>query len=378
MTTDKKLTHIAGMFVIQADSAFLNGAGLGDGEDRTTTIPKMLLDGKTRVPYVSSQSWRRWLRNTLIEETGWPASEIRATKVNAKGNTSKVGSETNPIDFAEDDLFGYMRTAADDAEQESNGDDRDDEISGDSEDNATSRKKDKVKPVMRPSPFASSLLVAIRRGQKLDSTDKGYVHPKDGTPLPYSTKFYIANLQAIFCLDYARLGVYRNIGDRIELAEELIGSNLKSDKVKVTEDLGKKGKVYAMTDTTQRKTRATELLKALSVLRGGAKQAQFGTDVTPKVIIAAGMTCGNPIFNHLLEDDVEKGVSLKIGVLKELISEFADRLATPVYIGVRTGHLSNEDAVQEFAKEMGATRVVVCTPREAIYKLTSQLSSSFG
>ena len=51
------LTHIAGTFVIHADASFLNGAGLGDGEDRNVTIPKTLRDDKYSVPYVSSQAW---------------------------------------------------------------------------------------------------------------------------------------------------------------------------------------------------------------------------------------------------------------------------------------------------------------------------------
>lgn len=374
MTLDKKLTHIAGMFVIQADGAFLNGAGLGEGEDRNTTVPKMVLDGRFRIPYVSSQSWRRWLRNTLIQETGWEPSEIRATKLNAKGNTSKIGSETNPIDFAEDDIFGYMRTAAADSEPTEAEDEMDDDAANGIEDKSSANSSKKVKPVMRPSPFASSLLIAIRRGQKLDSIDNGYVHPTDGTPLPYSTKFYIANLQAIFCLDYARLGVYRNIGDRIELAEELVDGNLKTGKVVIVEDLGKKGKIYAIKDASLRKIRTGALLKALAVLRGGAKQAQFGTDVSPKLIIAAGMTCGNPIFNNLLDDSVENGLSLKVEVLKELLSEFGDRIVTPVYIGVRKDYLSNESDARKFAETMTLQKVIVCTPREAMDRLTAHLT----
>ena len=59
-----------------------------------------------------------------------------------------------------------------------------------------------------------------------------------------------------------------------------------------------------MTDAQLKRTeRASELLKALSHLRGGAKQAAFGTDVAPKAIILAATTCGNPIFNSLFIDD---------------------------------------------------------------------------
>lgn len=381
MSDQKQLTHIAGMFVIQADGAFLNGAGLEQREDRTTTLPKTLLADGKRVPYVSSQAWRRWLRTTLIEETGWEPSEIRAIKFNPKGNTSKVSGEVNPIDFAEDDLFGYMRTSADDAEVRPEQEDSDSDESSAQE--TESKNSAKVKSVMRPSPFASSLLIAIRRENQL-STDKGFVYPKyDGAPqegvehkvssLPYNTQFYVANMQAIFCLDYSRLGIFRNVGDRVELAEEHIRPHLGQKKIQVTEDLGKRGRIYALTDIGQRKVRASALLNALAVLRGGAKQAQFGNPVSPQLIIAAGLASGNPIFHHLCSDDPEHGIELKIDVLKEIANEYADRITTPIYIGVRKGYLRNEDEVQSLTREAGNVKFVVTTPREAMAQLAEAL-----
>ncbi len=371
MEPQKHLTHVSGTFVIQADGAFLNGAGLGQGEDRTTTVPKTLLDGKTRIPYVSSQSWRRWLRNTLIEETGWEASEIRAIKFNAKGNTSKVSGEVNPVDFAEDDIFGYMRTAADEAEAQ--GDEEEVTEASEGETQATQRARGaKVKSVMRPSPFASSLLIGIRRSNTR-SKDDGTVFPVNGTPLRYSTEFYLANMQAVFCLDFSRLGVFRNIGDRVELAEEFIKPNLDKEKVKVIEELGEKGRVYELTNTSQRKARAGELLKALAVLRGGAKQAQFGTAVSPTVILAAGLTCGNPIFNHLFTDETERGIEFKVETLKEIVNEYADRIVTPVYIGIRKGFLANEAAVHALAQELGKEKMTITTPRDAMAQLAEKL-----
>lgn len=91
-TNVKRLSHVAGTFLIHADGAFLNGAGLDrTREDRNTTIPKSFRDGVgSRVPYVSAQAWRRWLRNTLIGETGWPASELRAIDLSEKGTTNKI------------------------------------------------------------------------------------------------------------------------------------------------------------------------------------------------------------------------------------------------------------------------------------------------
>src|SRR5205085_9682177 len=107
---ERKLTHITGTFLIQAEGAFLNGAGLDTGEDKNAVIPKTFADGRNRVPYVSSQAWRRWLRLTFQQENPQePAAELRALSFNARGNPDKIGTDMDPIKFAEDDIFGYMR-----------------------------------------------------------------------------------------------------------------------------------------------------------------------------------------------------------------------------------------------------------------------------
>ena len=354
-------THVAGTFVIHADASFLNGAGLGDGEDRNVTIPKTLKDGRNRVPYVSSQAWKRWLRSTLIAETGWPASELRSIKESEKKTTSKISGELNPIEFVEDDLFGYMRA------QEGQGKRKKSEEPDAEEDESGP----KTKSLMRSSPFSASLLVSIRKSG-WQGRDEGFVHLKEGTPLPYTTEFYTTHLQGIFCLDHYRVGLFSNEGDRIELDEVLAKRCLTQGLVVEV----KNGFEIANAEAS-RKLRSSELLKALSVLRGGAKQAAFGTDVAPKCMIAAGLRCGNPIFNHLFEDDNEAGLSLKVIVLREILEDYADRIATPVAIGIRTSYLANEEAVRGLAGvhdfSRGKVEVVVVTPREAADLIAKRL-----
>jgi len=415
----KKVTHVAGTFLTQADAAFLNGAGLGEGEDRNITIPKTFRDGRNEVPYVSAQAWKRWLRNTLIEETGWTASEVKAIGWNPKGNVNKIAAELNPVDFAEDDIFGYMRAEAGQGQRTTTEEESEEE-------EVTTRGR--TKSVMRASPFMASLLVSLRstgwRGQ-----DEGFVHltkydpqalaeaeverflsvvsdkkqdkkvsvwerlekfNKDlaskvkshadlselddlrnllsekaieqgkelnfienpCSPLPYTTRFYNTDLQGIFCLNYARLGAYWNLGDRIELEETKAKKLLREGKIvivtneepyKTLSDNGKIGEVYRVADNVKPtpKERASALFKALAVLRGGAKQAQFGTDVSPKVLILAGLTCGNPIFNNLFKEDQE-GPVFKIETFKEILKDYVDRIVTPVFIGIRSGYLKNE------------------------------------
>ena len=415
-----RLTHVAGTFAIQADGAFLNGAGLGDGEDRNVTIPKTFGDGRNRVPYVSAQAWKRWLRTTVCQEAGWPQSEPQAIGWNPKGNVNKIAGKLNPVEFPEDDIFGYMRAQEGQGRRKAAEAEEEEE-----EDEGLS-----TKAVMRASPFAASLLVSLR-SEGWRGEDEGFVHltrydptalanaeverflsavpekkqdkktdawkrleefgknwsvqvrsaadsanldqlrallsekakekgkevkfiENATSPLPYTTRFYNTNLQAVFCLDYSRLGVFWNLGDRVELepskAKRLVQEKLIEDvslanEYKALTQDGRLGQIYRQVNVEkERKARASELLNALAVLRGGAKQAQFGTDVSPKALILCGLTCGNPILNHLFSD-VGEGPLFRVDTFKEIICDYADRIATPVLVGLRTGYIRNQEDV---------------------------------
>ncbi|MDR2203535.1 MAG: DevR family CRISPR-associated autoregulator [Nitrososphaerota archaeon] len=366
MSTIKKLTHVAGTFLIEAPASFLNGAGLGDGENRNVTLPKTFRDGRDRVPYVSAQSWRRWLRNTLIEETNWEPSVLRSLTVSAKGTTNKIGGEFNPIDFPEDDIFGYMRAASNKKRQS-------DIEDGESEEDEVEHSGRKVKTLIRASPFSSSILCSVRKSG-WQGRDEGFVHLKEGTPLPYTTEFYCTHLEGVFSLNYMRLGVFWNIGDRVELDEAKVDDFLKCGKIEVIKEEGKSGKIYESTNAAdKRKERTSALLNALAHLRGGAKQAAFGTDVSPKVLILAGVTCGNPMFNSLFVDD-GNGPYLKVDTLKEIAKDYADRIVTPIFIGIRKGYLKNESDVLQLNGEVSGVTFKILTPIESAKEMATVLS----
>jgi CRISPR-associated protein Cst2 len=369
----KPLTHVAGTFLIHADASFLNGAGLGEGENRNVTVPKTLKDQKDDVPYVSSQAWKRWLRNTLIEETGWEASELVSIKSSEKGSTSKIAGQLDPVMYAEDDLFGYMRAQEGQgkaAKKESvEGDETEADELEDS-DTAKTPKTPKTKALVRASPFSASLLVSIRKkGWK--GVDEGFVHLKEGTPLPYTTEFYTTHLQGVFCLAHYRVGLFQNVGDRIELEEVKAKKYMAEGKVKTREG------GYELSDTSEAGKRSGALLKALAVLRGGAKQAAFGTDVAPKFLVLAGLSCGNPIFNHLFADEASTGLVFKVDRFKEVLSDYADRIKTPVQIGIRAGYVNNESEIKELTGshkfERGVVEVVAGTPRDAAEAMANLL-----
>lgn len=344
------LNNITGALVIDGTAAFLNGAGLGAGEDRNKVVPKVfeeMVNGRReKVPYVSAQAWRRWLRNTSNEENNWIPSELQAIGVSKKGTTNKIATQLDPIAFPEDDLFGYMRSGGNDKSG-----------TGDEEDEDEAPAKTKAESVQRTSPFKCSVLKGIR-GKRTLNVDEGFVHLKENTPLPYSTQFYAAHLEGFFNLEYYRLGQFDNLGSKQELASETVKQY--ADQL-TNKPLGAKGtfKRFMLKNAEQsRKDRAAGLLRGLAFLRGGAKQAAFGADVSPKVLILAGLECANPVFNNLFEGSGEMP-SLKINALKQIIGDYQSKLATPVYIGIREGYLQNEDEVKALSDD---STIVVGSP----------------
>ncbi|MBC9932179.1 type I-B CRISPR-associated protein Cas7/Cst2/DevR [Chitinophaga qingshengii] len=334
----KNLNNITGALLIDATAAFLNGAGLSSGEDKNKVIPKTFkerIDGRNeKTPYVSAQAWRRWLRDTANEENGWTPSELRGIKESEKGSTSKIATELNPIDFPEDDLFGYMRSG-----------------------------KGKEETIQRTSPFKTSVLKGLR-DLSATSVDEAFVHLKDGTPLPYSTEFYATHLEGFFNLEFSRLGIYDNIGSRKELSSSLVEKYKSSLKESSLYD---KFKRYELKDAAlTRNTRAAGLLKGLGYLRGGAKQAAFGADVSPKILILAGMASANPVFNNIFGSQGGRP-AINLETLRQIVRDYRHKLATPVYIGMRTGYLHRE--AEEATKLLG-DGFVIDSPLEIVHQFT--------
>lgn len=317
-----ELKNIAGNILCDATAAFLNGAGLGSGEDQNIVVPKTFketINGrKESVPYVSAQAWRRWLRETANQENNWVPSELHAIDFNEKGSTAKLATELNPLDYPEDDLFGYMKSGSKGKEN-----------------------------IQRTSPFKTSVLRGIRT-MRAQTRDDAYVFPKDGSPLPYSTVFYSTHMEGFFNLEYYRLGTYVNTRIRQELSAELAEKHAAGLSV---EEVQPHVTRYTMKNAEQlRKERAAGLLTGLVYLRGGAKMAAFGADVSPKAMVFAGLSSANPCFNNLYLGKGEKP-ELNIPLLEELAKDYAGKLATPIHIGIRHGYLGNEEQVKALAEK---------------------------
>lgn len=354
------LKYIAGTFLIQANEAFLNGgsAGGAGSEEQNIVMPKFMWVNGKQVPYVSSQAWKHWFRNTLIQETNWPASELRAIGWNDKGNTSKIAGMLNPIEYPEDDIFGYMFASAKEKVPKKLTDEQKVIIASLPEEQ-----------LVRPAVFLASLLSAIQTKGTI-SKDEAYVHLKgQSTPLPYTTGFYNADMNAIFGIDVSRLGVFDNLTAR-EIDPKLIQKAIADKKIDLVKPNAPKNNaaIYQKAKLSDyRKDAIYQLLNALAHLQGGAKMAQFGVDVTPKVLIIAGLGIKSPIFTNMFEMGNEKP-RLRTGLLEELMSDYKDRLKTPVFIGMRKDYLENEKEVRDLATKL-KDRIVIATPIEIAQKV---------
>lgn len=316
--------------LIDAPHSALNNAGI-DAGDRTDNIVrvKTIRKGKVRYPYVSGQALRYWLRETLEKKFNWNMSPItREPKI--------AFTEVNPIEYPDDDVFGYMRAMK-------------------NKDGGT---------VTRISPFKNSPLVSVI-GQNPTSDFGVMARHENGDPVPYEHEFYSTILKGIFSIDLASLGVfcenektgYRNMYPKlIELAEK--------------ENLTHNGEYWILDDELRIK-RAQDIINALPYLSGGAKNTSHLTDVTPKILVIAAIDGGNHIFMNIVREEDGETI-FDIDALDEIINEYSDILKTDVYIGLRSGFLKEtQDTINDYAKDKD--NVIVGTIKDVTDRFSKEI-----
>lgn len=306
---------VVGLMLIDAPHSALNNAG-SDAGDRTDNIVrvKSIRKGNKVYPYVSGQALRYWWRETLEDKFYWKMSPISRDK--------KIAfTSANPIDYDDDDVFGYMR--------------------------ALSKKEGGT--VTRISPLKNSPLVSVV-GQ-YPTQDFGVMARHEGDPVPYEHEFYSTILKGIFSIDLDSLGRFytnektgfRNMYPKIEeLAEE--------------RGLTKNEDSWVMGNSTRIK-RAQDVINALPYLYGGAKSTSHLTDVTPKLIILVAIDGGNHIFMNVVREENNELV-VDTDALKEMLEDYKDILLTDIYIGVNKGFLKeSQENIIKFAEDFENVKI---------------------
>ena len=325
---EKSKITVQGFVMVDVDNVALNNIG----RDETTTfenavaVKKIIKNGRT-FPFISGQAWRYWWRETLALDFNWSLSPVtRETKV--------AYTEANPIIYPDDDVFGYMR-----AERGSD--------SG---------------ALTRISPLKNSALISVA---PVRPTNEWSVMARtQGDPVPYEKQVYACTMKGMFSLDLDELGTFyvqnrsgfRNLEDRLIKEAESAGARKVEDPIAK----GKNGEPlnrYRLPRDIRLK-RASDTLKALHTIAGGAKRTTNLADVTPKLIVLVAQKGGNHPFSHLAVADGAEA-TFNVEALKDVLKDYGDHFLSNVYIGRRTGfmdHLASD--LEKVAEEFSNIRLM--------------------
>jgi CRISPR-associated protein Cst2 len=347
------MSYVTGLILIDAPASALNNSGsIRDELYGNKVAVKAMRSGGQVFPYVSAQAFRYWLREVLEENiSGWKSAPIyREEKV--------AYTDANPIEWYDDDLFGYMRAPGGGAAKKKREDDAEYKKLTPLDTNT----KGDEQAVTRVSPFRVSTLVSIAPVQITEDWESMIRH-KEGDAVPYSSQFYRAHLKGLFSLNLKACGTFsyrdktgfRNLDDvRVKIA----GKN------KLEHDEGKK--TYRLSPQDRIK-RISALFEGMSQLEGGAKQSLHYTDVAPALVIVAITKGGNHIFGHVVGANNKGLPIIKQDAFQEALTVFEKEILSTVYVGWVKGYLDEERA--DFEKFAEGKNIKISHPREAYQSL---------
>lgn len=348
------MSFVTGLLLIDAPASALNNLGNIPGErtDNKTGV-KVIRARDGAYPYVSAQAFRYWLRTTLENAgIGWKAAPIYRDEKNAY-------TDANPIEYWDDDLFGYMRAqstkrSAKEAREA---------------DQTRAGETPTTDTITRVSPFRVSTLVSISPVNITD--DFGVMARHEGNPVPHEHQLYRTTLKGLFSLNLRSSGTfsyrqktgYRNLDDeRIEQAKAKNLEHVEGEKA------------YRL-PKTERIQRIAALFEGMALLEGGAKQTLHYTDVSPVLVILAVTKGGNHIFGHVVGANGRGQPEIKLDAFEEALTVFKDEILSPIYVGWVKGYLDEERAKFEtFAASKG--NIHISHPREAYHALIDAIKQN--
>jgi len=352
------MAYIAGLLLVDAPASALNMAGQVEGARTANLIGiKQIRTRQGIFPYVSAQAFRNWLRTSLenCPELGWKASPVLREAKTAY-------TDANPIDYWDDDLFGYMRAPGARADQKAV---RDRLL-------AQTPMTETRTEITRISPFRMGTLVSIAPVAPTD--DFGTMSRHEGDPVPHEHQFYRAVLKGMFSLDLASAGTftYRSKAGYLNLDEVRVE---KAQEGRLEHLKGKKAYRLPM---AERVRRVAALLRGLATITGGAKLALHYTDVTPVVVVAAVVKGGNNPFQYIIGADNRGLPQVNEEAFRETMLVWGDQVLSKLYVGWSKGfHDTQREALSRLLAEIldvdGSRGYVLSHPREALEVLTSDL-----
>ena len=339
-----------GFVLLDVDVVALNNAGKSTTSnfDNAVATKTIFKNGKSYV-YVSGQAWRYWWREALQKNLGWKLSPvIRDSKI--------AYTNANPIEFPDDDVFGYMRAASE-------------EIVDDK-----GKKKNVNITVTRISPLKNSAIISAASVRPVENWSS--MARQEGDSVPYAKQEYSAIMKGMFSLDLNMIGTFSNYNKTgyQNLSDKLKAEALENGAVEIDDNFVETKKLIQLPKPT-RVSRAVDTISALKNISGGAMQTNNMGDVTPKFIVLATTNTGNHPFSHIAKSKGERDevVVLNIDGLEEVLNEYKDNFKGKIFIGKRSGFFDDENESLKKLQEKFSNTVVLGTTNEAIDQYCEQL-----
>lgn len=299
---------------------------------------KQMRVGREVYPYVSAQAFRRWLRDSL------PAGEPRSAVVRSgKGKQQQAYTTGRPDRFLDDDLFGYMVALK----------------GGDT--------------CQRDTVLATGTLVSVtpqRPTRDFGTMSRGFAAGEN--PVIHEHEHYTAELAGDLLLDVARIGTFEVGGSGLRVAltaqaaQEAAGAGAEPVDFRRVPSL--------RLGLAERRRRAAVLLRTLSAVRGGAKQALHYGDRTPALVLLAPVKGGVNPFTRVFA--VRDGRTVfDVDVLTEELAAWRDELDGPVFLGWAPGFLGDQRGAARAAlsPQVVAGEVVIDHPRVLLTRLAKEI-----
>lgn len=341
-----------GFVLFDVDAVALNNAGKSTTSnfDNAVATKTIFKNGKSYV-YVSGQAWRYWWREALQKNLGWKLSPV--TRENKIAFTN-----ANPIEFPDDDVFGYMRAASEEVVDE-NG-----------------KKKNVNITVTRISPLKNSAIVSAASVRPVENWSS--MARQEGDAVPYAKQEYSAIMKGMFSLDLDMVGTFSNYNKTgyQNLSDKLKAEALERGAVEIVDNFVENQKLIQLPRET-RISRVIDTISALKNISGGAMQTNNMGDVTPKFIVLATTNTGNHPFSHIVKStgDRDEVVVLNIEGLEEILNEYKDNFVGKVFIGKRSGFFDDENDALKKLQEKFSEIVVLGSINETIDRYCEQLKS---
>ena len=316
--------------LIDVDGASLNNWGSDatntQGMDNTSAVKKVFKNGRMYA-VVAGQAWRYWWRESL-GLNGWSLSPITRDKKVAFTNA-------NPLEYADDDIFGYMRASKDEVKDE----DGNVVLNG-----GKGKNKDKPKmldvTVTRVSPLKNSILTSVTSIDKKALNEFSTMARHDGDAVPYEKQSYSTVLKGMFSLDLDQVGTFTKVNRSgfKNVMDTTYGKVL--EKGTEVNDLINPNIKRARLENSIRQQRAKDTILALKTIAGGAKRTTNYVSVKPDFIILAVLKGGNNIFDNIAVEENGRA-TLSIEALKEAIEDNKEYLRSDIYIGKMSGFMDD-------------------------------------